>query len=129
MRRNLSALAATFLIAGCGVPVVDEKIDGPYRIFAPDAEDQTSVSYELGDGGGVIGRIPPRVIAVGHNAEFITAEVRPSGDQMSSEFYYIIRRLDGVSVDPSVSVRGPFSATVFEEERSRLGLPVPKPID
>lgn len=116
-------------LAACGQPVRWQKVDGPYLIVAVDADDQTNVSYDLGDGGGAVGRIPSRVIAVSHNADFVTAEVRPSGEHAGAEFYYIIRRLDGVSVDPSVSVRGPLSATAFEQERSRLGLPLPKPID
>ncbi|MNT16984.1 hypothetical protein D3C71_436990 [compost metagenome] len=117
-------LAAAAGLAACGF-VQDEKIDGPYRFVAVDSEREAGVCFALAD-GSCIGRIPERVVAVAYNSDFVVGEVRQTPDVTS--FYYVIRKVDGPQVDPSVSVRGPFDAIAFEAERSRLGLPEPKPI-
>jgi hypothetical protein len=111
------------MLAACGF-VRDETINGPYRLVAVDVPEEVGICYAL-ESGDCLRRIPDRVTAVAYNAEYVVAEVTGAG----AGFYYIIRASDGPLVDPSVSVRGPLSATAFEQEQSRLGLPVPLPVD
>lgn len=116
-------LVAAASLAACGF-VRDEKIDGPYRFVATDSKQDAGVCFALAD-GNCVGRIPERVVAVAYNSDFVVGRVRQARGVTS--FYYVIRKVDGPLVDPSVSVRGPFDAIAFEAERSRLGLPEPKP--
>ena len=116
-----SILAATALLAGCGF-VHNERLDGPYRLNAIDAGSEMSVCYDLGD-GNCIGRISETVFAVGWNSSYLVAARHPHNDKSKVEYFYLVRALDGPLVDPSVTVRGPFDLSSFEQERQRLGLP------
>ena len=83
------------------------------------------VCYAFED--GCVGRIPETVFQVGFDERYVVAASHPTPNSVA--YFYIIRDLDGLLVDPSVSVRGPFDATAFAEERSRIGLPELKPIN
>jgi hypothetical protein len=107
-------------VAGCGF-VHDEAIDGPYRLIATDVDEQMSVCYTLRD--GCIGRIAAIVYAVGYDSQYVVAARHPASNRTATEYFYLARSLDGPSVDPSVSVRGPFDAATFEVQRDKLHLP------
>jgi hypothetical protein len=124
MRGQLWLVALVFSLSGCG-PVYNEPISGPYRLWATDIEEQMHVCYALED--GCIGRIPETVFEVGFDDQYVVAATHPSPN--STAYFYIIRGTDGPNVDPSISVRGPFDATAFAAEQSRLGLPKLKSID
>lgn len=119
MRKRL-ALIATVMVTGCGF-VHDERIDGPYRLVAVDVNTEMIVCYDLGR--DCIGRIPETVFAVGADAKHVVAARHPHGDRSRTEYYYLIRELDGPLVGPKVAVRGPFDSQAFEVERQRLALP------
>jgi hypothetical protein len=122
--RLLPALSVASLAAAlhaCGV-VHDEAIDGPYRLEAVDADDEMAVYY-CTSSDECIGRVDRTVFAVGWDRSYIVAARHPAGDRGRTEYYYLVRALDGRLVDPSVSVRGPLSADEFRKESSRLGLP------
>ena len=119
-RANLAVLACLSLSA-CGF-VRDKHIDGPYRLVAIDVDEQSSICYAL-KGGDCVGRIEETVFAVGFDASYIVAARHPSNDRSKTEYYYLIRALDGPLADPSVTVRGPFDAVAFDGERARLTLP------
>ena len=120
MRLRLVGILVFLAAAACGF-VHDETIDGSYRLVAIDVDEQMSVCYSLPD--GCIGRIPEIVYAVGHDSQYIVAARHPTSNRATTEYYYLTRSLDGPSVDPSVSVHGPFDATTFDTERGKLHLP------
>jgi len=107
-------------IAACGF-VHDQTIDGPYRLVAIDVDEQMDVCYSIQD--ACVGRIGETVFAVGHDGAYIVAARHPANNRKVTEYFYLIRSMDGPAVDPSVSVRGPFDASKFEAERVRLRLP------
>src|SRR5688572_20649098 len=116
-------IALVVLTSGCG-HVGDRHIDGPYRLVTTDIEEDTIVCYSLKD--GCIGRGPEGVFATAFTQMYVVAARHPPGDPSTTEFFYIDRALDGPHVDPSISVKGPFSAAAFATERSRLNLPEPQ---
>ena len=120
MRVASSVAALLAALTACGF-VHDERIDGPYRLSAIDVDEEMSVCYDLGD--ACVGRIPGTVFAVGSNAAYVVAARHPANDRSRTEYYYLIRELDGPLVDPSVTVRGPFDLKAFQAEAERLGLP------
>jgi hypothetical protein len=121
-RKRLFAvsLVIEMVLTGCGF-VHDQTIDGPYRLVAIDVNEQMNVCYSIQD--SCIGRIGETVFAVGHDASYIVAARHPSNNRKVTEYFYLIRSLDGPIVDPSASVQGPYDAVKFEAERVRLRLP------
>jgi hypothetical protein len=121
-RRQLLAgsLLIAVTVAACGF-VHDQTIDGPYRLVAIDVEEQMDVCYSIQD--ACVGRIGETVFAVGHDASYIVAARHPANNRKVTEYFYLVRSMDGPIVDPSASVRGPFDAGKFDAERVRLRLP------
>ncbi|MFZ4606885.1 MAG: hypothetical protein ACOYM5_11555 [Caulobacter sp.] len=122
---------AASTLAACGGPVFDEPIDGPYRLRATDLPTERMVCYGVDP---CVERVPAFVVAVGANADFVAAlRQRPKGDGAPSSagdaYYYIDRKADGPTADPSVAVHGPFDLATFSAEQSRLGLPPLNKID
>jgi hypothetical protein len=113
-------LLCTVLVTACGF-VHDQKIDGPYRLVAIDVDEQMAVCYSIQD--ACVGRISETVFAVGHDASYIVAARHPSNNRKITEYFYLIRSMDGPLADPSASVRGPFDAETFKAEIVRLRLP------
>ncbi len=120
LRLVIAGLFASVL-AGCGF-AHDERIDGPYRLLAVDTDEEMSVCYDLA-GHNCIGRVSETVFAVGWNPDYIVVARHPKSDKAKSEYFYIVRGLDGPNVDPTICVHGPFQAAEFEGERRRLFLP------
>jgi len=121
LRFSPAIFASLTLLTACGF-VHDERIDGPYRLVAVDLTSQMGIYFDLRD-GDAIGRISETVFAVGWNDSYLVAARHPHNDKSKVEYFYLIRALDGPYVDPSVTVRGPFTLQDFEQERQRLGLP------
>jgi hypothetical protein len=121
VRQLLVVIVTTIGLTACGY-VRDHHIDGPYRLVAIDSFDETDVCYELPH-DACIGRVPATVYAVGFDTKYLVIARHPSGQHSTSQYYYLIRALDGPLIDPSVSVRGPFDAATFKDESQRLGLP------
>ena len=121
MRQSLVFIIAASVLSACGY-VRDEHIDGPYRLDAVDALDETGVCYELPH-AACIGRVPATVCAVGFDTKYLVVARHSRGDKSKLEYYYLIRALDGPLIDPSVAVHGPFDAEAFSVESKRLGLP------
>lgn len=123
LRVSPAILASLTLLTACGFGFVhDERLDGPYRLVAVDLTSQMGIYFDLRD-GDAIGRISETVFAVGWNDSYLVAARHPHNDKSKVEYFYLIRALDGPYVDPSVTVRGPFTLQDFEQERQRLGLP------
>ena len=107
-------------MVSCGF-VFDMHIDGPYRVVDVDTTDSLSLSYSLPI-GDAIGRISD-VHAIGWNDDYIVAQADSGRDVQFVDYYYLIRKLDSVNADPSISVRGPFTKENFLIEKDKLGLP------
>jgi hypothetical protein len=122
LRKRLftGSLLIAVAVAACGF-VHDQTIDGPYRLVAIDVMEQMDVCYSIQD--SCIGRIGETVFAVGHDASYIVAARHPSNNRNVTEYFYLVRSMDGPIADPAASVRGPFDADKFEAERVRLRLP------
>jgi hypothetical protein len=118
--------AGVLLVAGCGLPVRDQKVDGPYRIWAADGPEDRHLSYWLGDGNG-IGRVEATIVGVGHDDRYITVVRRPRDEPSVTEYFYVIRELDGPSVPPE-ALKGPFDRATYETEAARLNLPGTEPV-
>ncbi|RIX27389.1 hypothetical protein [Sphingomonas edaphi] len=126
MVRFLVLAFALFILASCSPQ--SSRIDGPYLLDITDIPEDAMVCYELPK-GDCIGRIEQTVFTVGSNEDYIVAARHPHKfedttlDRSRTEYFYLIRALDGPLVDPDVTVRGPFSRADFERERQRLDLP------
>jgi hypothetical protein len=104
------------------------RIDGAYLLEVTDIPEDAMVCYEL-QKGVCVGRIEQTVFAVGSNQNYLVAARHPHKfedttlDRSRTEYFYIIRSLDGPLVDPKETVRGPFDRASFERRRQKLSLP------
>jgi hypothetical protein len=114
-------LMSVLLVSGCGF-VHDEHITGPYRLIAVDADNQMSISYDLGDGSAA-GRINETVFAFGFDERFIVAKQHPNADRSVTNFFYLDMTKDSKCADPTDSVTGPLTEKEFESEAKLLNLP------
>jgi hypothetical protein len=104
--------------------VIDVDLGGPYRLYAPDYEDQLVILYDRGD-GLLVGRIGDVVVDVGWNDAYVVATRRPP-DQPGGElsYYYIdIAKETGGGDGGDGTVVGPLTQREFEEAKAALGLP------
>lgn len=124
--RTWFLLGAALTVGSCGF-VHDETLDGPYRLVAVDVFEQMAICHEL-EGGNCVGRIPPTVVQSGFDERYIVGASQDEEGDRPLAYYYIIRATDGPNVDPSISVRGPFTAAEFASESSRLRLPHLSPV-
>jgi hypothetical protein len=129
LRVRFRILVAAFvgsLLASCNSGF--GRIDQHYLLDMVDIPDDANVCYELDD-GDCAERVPQTVFAVGYNKEFIVAARHPHKfedpelNRSRTEYFYIIRSLDGPLIPPERSVRGPFDLATFERHQQRLGLP------
>lgn len=126
MHRLFLAADALGLLASCQAGF--GRVDGPYILDFIDIHEDANVCYEL-ETGDCVQRIPQTVFAVGYNSEFIVAARHPhtfnetTVDRSKTEYFYIIRSLDGPSFDPERSVRGPFDLATFEHYQRTKNLP------
>lgn len=123
-------LAGLFVILGAasGCDFVSRKIDGPYLLETIDIPEDTFLCYDLGQ-DACVGRVDRTVFAVGYNNDYVVAARHPSkfeDDELNrsvTEYYYVVRALDGPYANNEDVVRGPFTFAQFEREKARLQLP------
>lgn len=126
----LSALSGA--LAGCEKPPMSptgERIDGPYVLSSEilSASPGKLVCYQKIKGGCEL-RVPPPVVRLGWDGNFISAAVRKTGAPETLDYYYIVRDFDGPRADVSRVVRGPFDEAAFIEERRKHGVPGVAPL-
>jgi hypothetical protein len=114
------AMITSVFFAGCDT--YHKHLVGPYILLAVDAEDQMSVSYDLGNGNS-IGRIEPVVFSVGWDNRYIVARQHPGGNRSVTDFYYLDMTRDSKYADPTNSVVGPLTEAEFAQKQRQLGLP------
>jgi hypothetical protein len=122
--RSLLLALAALSVGGCqGRDVV-----GPYRLGEVDIPEDTSLCYRL-PSGDCVERIKETAFAAGYDETYVVAARHPhrfedaSLDRSRTEYYYIVRALDGPLKDPAAAVRGPFDEAAFGREKRLLGLP------
>lgn len=118
---------------GCAkppMPPAGERIDGPYVLAAEifSASPGKVICYQKMNDGCEL-RVPPPVVKIGRDENFISAAVRRIGDPDAVDYYYIVRDFDGPRADVARVVRGPFDEAKFIEERRKHGVPGVAPID
>jgi hypothetical protein len=108
-------------------PARYDKIEGPYRLAAPDGPESTHICYDKRT--DCLERIPGVVFTWGANKKYVVAARHPlrpgTGeiDKSQTEYFYIDNAKDDPSQLPSKSVHGPFSAEVYSAAALRLNLP------
>lgn len=107
--------------AGCGF-VYDQHIVGPYRVFAVDVMQGTSVGYESAN-GTIVTRIHGPIYAYGYNLRYIVAARYAAADKSTSEYFVLDMAKDSEYAESSASVSGPITREEFDSERARLNLP------
>jgi hypothetical protein len=117
----LTIVMAVFIFVGCDAH--HEKLIAPYLLVAPDTLEQTSLSYDLGDGNS-IGRVDSTVFAVGWNEHYIVAKQHPKNNRTVTNFYYLEISKDSKNADPTNSVVGPLTETEFIKKQTELKLPI-----
>jgi hypothetical protein len=111
---------AVFSFVGCDAH--REKLIAPYLLVATDTLEQTSLSYDLGDGNS-IGRIDATVFAVGWNEHYIIAKQHPKNNRAITNFYYLEISKDSKYADPTNCVVGPLTEAEFIQKQKELNLP------
>lgn len=128
MRNGVLAAVVFFgaaLGSGCkSQTVVGEAIDGPYYLSASilSPGGGKGICY-LRRSGACDPRVPPSVVSIGRNSDFISAAIRSAGDPSALYYYYIVRDFDGPNADLARTVRGPYDEAAFNEERRKHGVP------
>ena len=129
MRRHLfhtiTGLAVVVAVAGCDNGPVE--VDHPFYLASFGAPGEAAlvrcVEASPPDVCAIDG-LPRKVTAAGANDNFITVQVGPPDNR---GYYYFARlptETRGWGSNPELIV-GPISPEEFEQERGRLGLPVP----
>ncbi len=126
VKKFTSTIAAIMLcaqIVGCSL--FDSGIEwrsGPYALLWIDTPDNVSLSYDLGSGSWV-GRVEPKVFAVGANDQYIVAKQHPTQNKLIVDYYIVLRGEDSMSADSKKVVLGPLTTEEFDLKSKELNLP------
>lgn len=115
---GLPLLLCLFLV-GCIFDSGELWRDDPYFVLWLDSGDNVALYFDLGK-DGAIGRVQPRVVAVGSNDNYVV--VKQAGNH-GVNYFYLDRTKDHKFADPKESVFGPFSESEFDKKRMELNLP------
>ncbi|MEK7266304.1 MAG: hypothetical protein AAB227_09420 [Pseudomonadota bacterium] len=124
--------AISLAAIGCEKPAlspVGERIDGPYVLTSEilSASPGKVICYQILNDGCDL-RVPPPVVRLGWDENFISAAVRKIGEPDAVDYYYIVRDFDGPGADVARVVRGPYDEAAFIDERRKHGVPGVAPI-
>lgn len=95
---------------------------GPYALMWIDLPDDVKLSYDAGKGVW-LGRIEPRVFAVGWDGHYLVAQQHPKGDKMTSNYFIIDSTKDSVRAEVKDVVIGPLTESEFGKKSAELNLP------
>ncbi len=117
MKRFLLLFLAIFL-SGCDSGT--EWRDGKYEIIWIDASG-LSLNLNVGE-GGFVERVPPNIVAVGSNSQYIV--VKQSNKEFKEiAYFYLEKGKDNIYKNASEITKGPLSEAEFIELSKKLGLP------
>jgi len=113
--------ASLLMLVSCS-GIDKEKLIGDYYLTKIDyADSELDISFRLKETGNFIGVIPPKVIEVGFDENFIIAK-----QQFASENdirFFIIPLKQKVNQSPDENKFGPMSIDEFKLKREELGVP------
>ena len=113
-------LVASCMSTSCGL--FDSGIvwrHGPYGLLWIDLTEDVRLSYDMGNGSW-LGKVEPRVFAVGANSRHIVAKQHPGGAKNVTNYFIIDLRVDSPM---NTGVIGPLTAEAFSEKSRDLALP------
>ena len=128
---------ATFALAGCSLPAVDEHVAGPYRLIATDESSLTTLDICNDDVCAGDGLPDPTVFAAGADAKYVVFAQHPASkprgsgvdavgsadDRSVTNYYYIIRVPDEARGIRKSNLIGPMDKKAFDEAKARMRLP------
>lgn len=117
------ALLLAPFISGCGL--FDSAIEwkgGPYALLWIDVPEDVELSHDAGSGAW-IGRVEPRVFAVGWDGRYVVAQQHPKGDKTKTNFFIIDSTKDSPLANIKDVVIGPLSEAEFKKKSDELNLP------
>ncbi len=126
LRLLLFALTSVLTISACDYGVRWE--DDAYVVAWLDTGDNVTLARKL-DGHATIGRVGPRIRAVGSDERYVLVEreqIEPMTDALPTgarSCYYVNKRLDADYAEAAVSVVGPLTLEEFEAKKVEFGLP------
>ena len=117
MKKFLLLFLVIFL-SGCDSGT--EWRDGKYEIIWIDASG-LSLNLNVGE-GGFVERVPPNIVAVGSNSQYIV--VKQSNKEFKEiAYFYLEKGKDNIYKNASEITKGPLSEAEFIELSKKLGLP------
>ena len=117
MKKFLLLFLAIFL-SGCDSGT--EWRDGKYEIIWIDASG-LSLNLNVGE-GAFVERVPPNIVAVGSNSQYIV--VKQSNKEFKEiAYFYLEKGKDNIYKNASEITKGPLSEAEFIELSKKLGLP------
>lgn len=117
MKKFLLLFLVIFL-SGCDSGT--EWRDGKYEIIWIDASG-LSLNLNVGE-GGFVERVPPNIVAVGSNSQYIV--VKQSNKEFKEiAYFYLEKGKDNMYKNASEITKGPLSEAEFIELSKKLGLP------
>lgn len=117
-----SIYTASFLLILVGCDSGTRWQSGDYEVYWIDISEDLTLGLNLG-GGSSIGRVMPRVIALGEDKRWIVAARHPDGDMKRTEYYYFAKAEDHPHKNADEVVKGPFTEHEFNLKSKELGLP------
>ncbi|MFO1368948.1 MAG: hypothetical protein U1F46_08130 [Marinagarivorans sp.] len=94
--------------------------DGKYELIWIDTSG-LSLSLNVGE-GGFVERVPPNVVAVGSNSQYIVVK-QSNRESKKITYFYLDKSKDNIYKSYNESTRGPLSEVEFIELSRKLGLP------
>lgn len=117
MKKFLLLFLVIFL-SGCDSGT--EWRDGKYEIIWIDASG-LSLNLNVSE-GGFVERVPPNIVAVGSNSQYIV--VKQSNKEFKEiAYFYLEKDKDNIYKNASEITKGPLSEAEFIELSKKLGLP------
>lgn len=117
MKKFLLLFLVIFL-SGCDSGT--EWRDGKYEIIWIDASG-LSLNLNVGE-GAFVERVPPNIVAVGSNSQYIV--VKQSNKEFKEiAYFYLEKGKDNIYKNASEITKGPLSEAEFIELSKKLGLP------
>jgi len=94
--------------------------DGKYEIIWIDTSG-LSLSLNVGE-GGFVERVPPNVVAVGSNSQYIVVK-QSNKESKEIAYFYLEKSKDNIYKNTNEIAKGPLGEAEFIELSRKLGLP------
>jgi hypothetical protein len=109
------------IIALCGCDYGVEWKDKEYEVHWINTSTNRSLVRKI-DEGASIGRVQPKVIAIGSNEEYIVAKQKPIGGGAVS-YFIVEKKKDNVFLNADEITQGPLSEPEFKALKAQNRLP------